>query len=790
MNKKLLFCCAIGLSCLVAQAGHVTSRDKVIDADSIHIFDDVEIVARARQMAPTLSRINVPLSKLPMTVSHLEASQLRLRGYYNPMDALRYVPAAGLRMSYGAFLQLNIRGFDYSPIIVDGVRDERSTINSFPLGDLSEVASIEVLKGPASVLQGHSAVGGVLSINRRRPTAERSLSARLEYGSWRHHRLVASLGGKLAGRWNGLMSLSYMGGDGWRNTGDKRFKVYATAGAQWERDSLIVRASYHRDFYGTEIGVPATLSEPVYNLDGTIYLPPRTLQPKIQRHTRYNNESDAMYNKSANVTLAWMHKFGDNLRLANDASYADDIIDYFSTEELSYPTSDPFDLASLPAVAPYKYYTERGGKRTYIDMEHVQLTYPLRFEHHARTFQNQLQLSGDFSTGAIKHTWAAGYALSYMRRVSYTGYKFANGGKDITGPGLFSIIDAYNPQSAGPMQTQFSAAIPTHTWSHGVYAQNVIELLPSLQTMIALRYDRYKYGRASTSTIDGKREFEDPSSDSYAWAKSQALTYRVGVVYSPLDDVNIYTSLASFYLPYQTTYNDKTIYVNSSGDVFSPEANQEIFKPRTGGQIELGVRAAVSKWFSLSASGFCIKQNNIVKTLGTHEEVVNGATVKKTIQGQVGTIVSKGFEIEARLSPLEGLSLTLGYSLTDARHSKLVQNKYLEYDVQEGNPLNYIPKHQLMSYGNYTVQRGLLRGLDLHYALSYRSRRYINYGRGQFFESDAICDLGVAYQTQSRLTIGLDVYNVFNRESFQQSLGNQWVFNAPTNFKVSLSYRL
>lgn len=51
---------------------------------------------------------------------------------------------------------------------VDGFRDERSLLNNVPFGDLSSVESIEVLKGAAAVLSGHSVMGGVINIVRKK----------------------------------------------------------------------------------------------------------------------------------------------------------------------------------------------------------------------------------------------------------------------------------------------------------------------------------------------------------------------------------------------------------------------------------------------------------------------------------------------------------------------------------------------------------------------------------------------------------------------------------------------
>ena len=85
-------------------------------------------------------------------------------------------------------------------MMIDGIRDERSAINnSYPVPDLSCIESIELLKGPASVLYGHSAVGGTLNIVRKSPSEKQSVNARLAYGSYENKEATLGMGGKLVG---------------------------------------------------------------------------------------------------------------------------------------------------------------------------------------------------------------------------------------------------------------------------------------------------------------------------------------------------------------------------------------------------------------------------------------------------------------------------------------------------------------------------------------------------------------------------------------------------------------
>lgn len=793
--KQKLSLLLLAVVCSTATAMATDNKHELPSDSTSRTLDQLEVVA-AYPKPQALARIDVPLSKLPMTISRIDLSQMSLRGLHNPTEALRFATGASFNKSYGAFLRLNVRGFSDSPIIVDGVRDERSTINSYPLGDLSDVESIEVLKGPASVLQGHSAVGGVLSISRRRPSAVTRFNTRLEYGSWEQFRSMTSITGRVAEGWTGLAGFTYASSKGWRDLGDKRLKLYGALFGSWGNDRLELRAGLHNDFYGTEIGLPPTIPYAVHRSDNhEIHLQPWQLQPGLRRDARYNNESDEMYNKNWNISAKWTHTFSDNLKLSNQLSYNDDIIDYFGTEELTYPSKD-FAKDKLPKDAPYKYYYDFKKKgvdtRRYIDLDHVQLTFPLRFAHYARTLQNHLQVDASAYTGSFKHNLAAGYSLSYMRRTSFSGYDL---GTDVQGPGLNSIVSVHDPHSMGYMVTRFSNAKPSRTYSHGLFVQDVIEFCPKLQALAALRYDLYHYERASVDAIDGKPDFKDPARDKYQVAKSKSLTYRFGLVYTPIKKVNIYASLANFYHPYQTFYSPTVVYVDADGKIFDPnKTNGEVFKPRKGYQIELGTRAEVSDWLSLTASAYLIEQHNLVRTLKVEQVETEQNGKKKTMnvsyRGQVGTITSKGLELDARLTPMRGLLIVAGYSFNDARYTKLTSNPYNSDYIEQGDLLSGIPQHKWFTYGGYMFESGALKGVEAHYSLSYMGKRYRNYKQGIAFDPHTLLDLGLSYRLNKSIRIGADVYNLLNTESFQESLGNQLVPSQPRSFKVNLTYSL
>ena len=94
---------------------------------------------------------------------------------------------------------MEVRGFDVTPMLIDGVRDERYVPpgSSAPFADFASVETIELLKGPASVLHGQFAAGGVLNVVRKAPSRKRILDLTLRYGSYDHRQASIDLGGAI-----------------------------------------------------------------------------------------------------------------------------------------------------------------------------------------------------------------------------------------------------------------------------------------------------------------------------------------------------------------------------------------------------------------------------------------------------------------------------------------------------------------------------------------------------------------------------------------------------------------
>lgn len=779
---------------LIAQAQEKKTYTNFADTT----FNLQEVVVHTNRKArPQVTKLDVPMKYLPLSVNSLKAGSLEIRGIRNIQEATRFMPGIRIQTSYGAFQQISVRGFDHAVMMVDGIRDERSAINnSYPIPDLSSVESIELLKGPASVLYGHSAVGGILNIVRKAPSERPTVNARLAYGSFENKEATLGMGGKLVGPVNYYANVNYADQEGWRDNGNRRFSGYLALSAQITPDDrLEIRSGFNRDFYGTEIGLPPIMSSDIYNTtDDQLYLHKNDMLPGLDREARYNNESDFMKNYGWNISGQYTHQFSEGMKLTDRLSFSADDINYFGTETLDYLESDEpiYD----------HYYWKGPDEKRYICLDTVYLSYPLRFSHIAKTVSNSLELSGHFQTGEVKHNYMGGYAFVALNRNSYTGY---NLGDDVQGPGLYSHVSVYDPHSMGYMTSKFSKATVTHHYANSLYLQDLLELGERWKVLAALRADFFRYLSASADTPTGKREYE--SHGSFNRIRNKALTYRLGAVYLPHPNTSLYASFATFFKPIRTFYQDNVVYVDANGERFTPTRNEEVFKPEKGYQAEVGIKYDLNQLLHANASLFYIRKMNSTTTLSNNYEMeVDGQPVTGRVIGQVGTQDSKGFDFDVTLTPTPTLALTIGYGLNDSKIRRMKEIKDPELaaavygndpqaskdnlNSQEGNWQANVPNQTFYAYGSYTIPKGVLRDLEFHLSSSYTGKVYRDAANSTWFDPYWITDLGASYTINGHTRLTVNINNLFDNSYYNQALGNQLVPSMPRNFQVAISYTL
>ena len=185
----------------------------------------------------TASRTAQPLSAVGQSITIVGADELQRRQATSVVEALRLVPGISFSRTggMGTATSLYIRGAetDQTVALIDGVKvnDPAAVGGGFNFGPLmtGNLERIEVLRGPASVIWGSQAIGGVVHLITATPGEDLMANVRGEYG-WRNS---SELVGNVSGR-SGALAASL--GLGWfRSDG---VSVFSEARGGRERDGF------------------------------------------------------------------------------------------------------------------------------------------------------------------------------------------------------------------------------------------------------------------------------------------------------------------------------------------------------------------------------------------------------------------------------------------------------------------------------------------------------------------------------------------------------------------------
>ncbi|MDR1154345.1 MAG: TonB-dependent receptor [Bacteroidales bacterium] len=196
--------------------------------DTIHRDIDEVVV--------TATRASVNRNNVPMTISVINRAEIEESSESALLPVLsERVPGlfvtqrgvTGFGVAAGGTGGITMRGVGGSPttevlVLIDG-HPQYMGVMGHHLPDAyvaSDVEKVEVIRGPASILYGSNAMGGVINIITRRQNTEGwNANGRVMYGSYNTQKYMAN-GGLKKGKFNGYLSVNHDRTDGHRSNSD------------------------------------------------------------------------------------------------------------------------------------------------------------------------------------------------------------------------------------------------------------------------------------------------------------------------------------------------------------------------------------------------------------------------------------------------------------------------------------------------------------------------------------------------------------------------------------------
>jgi catecholate siderophore receptor len=441
----------------------------------------------------TATKGSAPLRDIPQAVNVVPEQLLRDQGARSMQDALRNVPGVVFSSGDGQRDQVVIRGFTaISDQFLDGVRDD-----ALYFRDLSNIQTVEVLKGPAAVLYGRGSSGGLINRVTKKPKFnETAGEITLGAGTYGYQRTTADLNAAVSDTVAFRLNAALEDSGSYRDQQfTQRHSIAPSLAFKFSPDTdLLLQYTHARDKRLTDFGIPSLNGKPAPVPASTYYG-----SVKAER-------DDTTTSQMQTLSATFNHRFNDAWSVRNTSRAYSYELDRYNTPPSGI--TNPVDMTV-------------GRTRAFI----------LRDE--TGVF-NQTDFTYKTDLGGIKQEWLMGLELGQQNRRS----------ESVSG-GLVDRVSILNPASSGAPPAIAAASyaadgsIPSHTVQDvaGVYVQNQLTLTPHWKALAGVRYDSFK----QSTSFDRKLA---PLSRT-----DTALSPRAGLVWQPSDTQSYYLSVSKSFQP-------------------------------------------------------------------------------------------------------------------------------------------------------------------------------------------------------------------------------------------------
>jgi iron complex outermembrane receptor protein len=621
-----------------------------------------EIIITARRYVPgaeTATKSNIPLIQTPQSISVITRDQIDLLNFVDAQQATRYT-AGVTGENYGPdprFDFITVRGFAPREYI-DGLAVPATTTIPATGIDIYAFQSLEILKGPASVLYGAAPPGGILNEVSRRPSNVFGGEALIKGGSNRFLEGATTMTGPVADFLDLRMTALY------RNThGEidfqrvKRLLLAPSATFKFgtaTRLTLLTHYQHDDNFGGAGGFLPAV---------GTLLKNPNG---QISRSTNLDDPKDEYKRNQFSFGYDFQQGFGDAVTFHSNTQYN------------HYHEFTPIGLYSGVGGWVQNDPLDPSDPSNFTTLQRWNFSYQEKVVSFAT--DNRVDIKAE--TGAVRHKVLLGVDHRSVRNRSSFGFFCLH-----PGPG-FSCLDTLNVfDPVYPAELQQSPGYPFPFSNFklkqtGLYGQDQVNFNDHLFLLLSGRYDWVH--------------------ETVADNKNHKFTYRAGLNYVTDSGIAPYISYATSFEP-------------QLGTDTSDPANPKPLKPTSVKQWEGGVKydgRNMPQDFKIFATAaiFSIEEANFVVA---QQSSGGGPPIGGS---QSGLVKVSGGELElvARIRDQLSLNGALSYTHSEVKEDSAAANI--------GAELPNTPKWKASLFANYNIQRGALAGLGFGAGIRYNSR--------------------------------------------------------------------
>ncbi|MES2827057.1 MAG: TonB-dependent receptor [Bacteroidota bacterium] len=603
--------------------------------------------------------------------------------------------------------------------------------------EMSTLESVEVLKGSAALLYGGVSGGAIVNMVTKKPKFENGGEVSFRTGSYDMYKPMVDVYGPVSKKIAFRTIGTYEKAGSYRNNVNAD-RIYVNPSLLYklgEKTEVILQGDYLKSDYTPDFGI-GTVDNKIVNIGRGAYL---------NTPWAYNNTNTVT--TQLNVT----HQINDNWKVNVIGALQSYNRNYFSAER-------PF--ANAAGVAARNLTRSKTQEFTY---------------------NQQLNINGDFATGSIKHKVLIGGDADESK-ITSNGFLYPNNAATFN-YGNVNLLDPSTFAGSGVMPAVTNS---TRTYAPvyrmGGFVQDLISLTDQFKVLAGIRYSFQKTPRTTTKTL--ATGVTVPNNNVIAKSKLEdAFSPKLALIYQPLKSTSVYVSYANNFTS------------NAGTDI-----NLAPMDPSIIDQYEAGVKNDfLDGKLSANVTVYRIKNGNfaqqaLLKADGTENFDAN-------IKEFTGKTASEGVEFDLTGTIIPGLNFIAGYSYnfyryTETRDKTTLSNGSIIGGIIEGQRLVGTTKNTANATLFYTFQDGAVEGLKIGAGAYYTGKRNGGYNDSKTQTASRLIpldgfttlDLSAGYAWK-KLSLLAKVSNLTNELNY--FVHENYSINpiAPRQFITTLGYR-
>lgn len=501
----------------------------------------------------------------------------------------------------------SLRGFSVQPKLVNGVA---GITNGFV--NPENIERVEVIKGPSATLFGNSvgSYGGLINIVTKKPYKGTGGNVTVAGGSLGFKKATIDLNvtDKATEKFSLRFNTGYQSQDSWQDAGFNEAMFMAPAISYQVNNKLTINANYELT------------------------------------HTKQTNSLSLFLNRTSPLAFNTISELNYDYNKSftnNDVVVENPTQNYRA--EVAYKITDNWSSQTIVAGGN----TKSKGYYTYLFnlQQSIFGLYAQKLNSETSTLNLQQNFTGDFKLGTVRNRLVVGVDYLDTQMEDYNSPWGAINGMTIDGTivqGLPLSVSNINKAIKATGGENENKDVNQNVF--GAYISDVINILPELSVMGAIRYDKFNYKGDKNTSNDDQEEYT-----------KSTFSPKFGIVYQPiLNELSIFAN-------YQNGYS----YVNPKvvlKDPSNPTAGNRLltYDLEQANQFEGGVKSILfNKKLELTLSYYNILVNN---------KMIYQPSIGIEIQD--GKIKSQGVELEINSNPITGLNVRGGISYNDSKFTE------------------------------------------------------------------------------------------------------------------------